>query len=283
MTDFQFINLNGTKICYAVEGSGPPCFVIGFGRYTARLLSPAWREHFQLIFTDYRGLDPADTGFDIDTLNLPNLLGDIDALRQYLRLDVITILGHSTAGVLALDYTLACPRHVSHLLLLCSPPVYTTGFRQQQQDHMQEELLGERARIFHQNLKQFNQIKSALAGQDFFFQFGRAQAPVYWYDPRFDESVFWQGINLNVDIINQFVPRVYNEHDMTARFPEIRVPVFLALGRYDFATPYNIWDGHTASIRDLTIKLYTQSSHYPMVDEREQFDRDVMQWYQSRV
>ena len=108
MSDIQSVGLNNTLLYYALDGHGIPCFVIGFGRYMRRVLSQTLRQHFQFIFTDFRGLNPADTDFDITTLSLQNLLDDIEALRQFLGFESIAICGHSTAGTVALDLC-TCP------------------------------------------------------------------------------------------------------------------------------------------------------------------------------
>jgi pimeloyl-ACP methyl ester carboxylesterase len=128
------------------------------------------------------------------------------------------------------------------------------------------------------NLKAFNRVKGALDTTAYFLEFHKVQAPLYWYDPLYDGSDLWKGIELNADVIVHFVPLVYDDHDASDAFHRIRVPVFLALGQYDFATPPSLWNSYINTFQDITVKRYSRSSHYPMIDEREAFDRDVIQW-----
>jgi pimeloyl-ACP methyl ester carboxylesterase len=103
MDSIQSVKLNNTTLYYALEGNGNPCFVIGFGRYMRRVLSQTLRKHFQFVFTDFRGLNPADTAFDIATLSLQNLLDDIEALRQFFGFESI-VRCHPVAQCLAIAW-----------------------------------------------------------------------------------------------------------------------------------------------------------------------------------
>jgi pimeloyl-ACP methyl ester carboxylesterase len=56
------------------------------------------------------------------------------------------------------------------------------------------------------------------------------------------------------------------------------VPVFLALGRYDYGIPYPAWDEHKPQLHNLHYKLYDESGHTPPYEQPEEFSADVLAW-----
>jgi pimeloyl-ACP methyl ester carboxylesterase len=56
------------------------------------------------------------------------------------------------------------------------------------------------------------------------------------------------------------------------------VPMILILGRYDYAVPYEAWDGLKARLPKLTYHLFERSSHFPMIDEPARFDETLIRW-----
>jgi pimeloyl-ACP methyl ester carboxylesterase len=56
------------------------------------------------------------------------------------------------------------------------------------------------------------------------------------------------------------------------------VPVFLALGRYDYGTPYYLWDEPKTNFSNLRYKLYEKSAHQPPYEQPDEFTADVEEW-----
>jgi len=86
----------------------------------------AYKPHFsvlsnkmQLIYFDYRGQGRSARG-DKETYTLENNVEDIEALRQYLGLDKIVVIGESYGGMVALSYAVRYPQNVSHLIVIAT-------------------------------------------------------------------------------------------------------------------------------------------------------------------
>lgn len=145
------VRVPGATISYAIDGEGIPCLVIGFGTYTARLLSRGLRRYFEFIVTDFRGLDASDNEVDIGAITLDTLLNDIEAVRKQVGHEHVAVMGLSICGTVALDYALAFPEHTSHVVLLCAPPCWTVAFKELQKSHMEEHLSERRRRLLERN------------------------------------------------------------------------------------------------------------------------------------
>jgi len=77
----------------------------------------------QLVFIDQRGCGWSKKTKKSD-YTLENNIEDIEALRKYLGLDKICILGHSYGGMVAQGYAIRYGKHVEKLILSATAPSY---------------------------------------------------------------------------------------------------------------------------------------------------------------
>jgi pimeloyl-ACP methyl ester carboxylesterase len=117
----RFASYDGTQIGYRALGDGPPlvCLPGGPGRTCEYFgdLGGLSRSR-QLIMPDTRGTGESADASDPLSYRCDRLVGDVEALRAYLGLDRMDLLGHSAAGDLATLYAAAFPQRVAHLILL---------------------------------------------------------------------------------------------------------------------------------------------------------------------
>jgi proline iminopeptidase len=128
--------IRGTEIWFDVEGAGlvpdgprmvekPVTFVLHGGpgsdhSYYKPWLSPL-TDVMQLVYIDHRGQGRSARG-PRETYTLENNVEDLEALRDYLGLDKIVLLGASYGGMVALSYAVRYPENVSHLLAIVTVP-----------------------------------------------------------------------------------------------------------------------------------------------------------------
>ena len=68
----------------------------------------------QLVYIDHRGQGRSSRGPQ-ETYNLENNIEDIEALRKYLSLEKIVLIGTSYGGMVALSYAARYPQNVTAL------------------------------------------------------------------------------------------------------------------------------------------------------------------------
>ena len=116
-------------------------------------------------------------------------------------------------------------------------------------------------------------------GQQFLRRYIR-EGPRTWYDPHFDASPLWEGVKLNDDYGRA---RPFRSVDITQGLDTLEQPVFLALGRYDFlVAPSSSWETVRPKFRDLTVKIFDESGHWPHYEEAAAFDTALLQWMEDR-
>ena len=106
-------------------GAGPPLVVVGgpqLGHHYMRPLD-ALAEDFRLVYYDARGSGRTDTG-DPSQLSFAGAVDDLEALRQALDLERVSLLGHSLGGHVAYLYASRYPEHMESLILVdVGPPL----------------------------------------------------------------------------------------------------------------------------------------------------------------
>jgi proline iminopeptidase len=248
----MIVTVPGAEIFYTTHGSGPPCLVIsGIGTvpYERQMLAPL-RERFQLVFVDLRGSgrstgEPAGLAFD-------DLAADLDAVRADLGIERTAVLGHSILGMADMGRLTA----------------EAAAF-------FEADASDERKRRLRENLAALSADASAL-------QKTLAQTPMRFFDADFDAT----------HLFADAVPRPLLQHlvgslgpgwDVTAAANALRVPMLLALGRYDYIVPHILWDGFSARLPAAALELFGRSGHQPFFEEPERFAEVLTGWTRAVV
>ncbi len=127
------IPVAGAMLRYREVGQGQPLIVLHGGpSFDHRYLLPdldLLADTFRLIYYDQRGRGGSAGGVRPEDVSLRSDLDDLDVVRASFGLDRVAVLGHSWGGLLAMEYTLRHPEHVSHLILLNTAPASYDDFR----------------------------------------------------------------------------------------------------------------------------------------------------------
>ena len=123
------------------------------------------------------------------------------------------------------------------------------------------------------------QLAQLPPGQQFIRTYLR-NGPRTWYDPRFDASPLWEGAEANDDHVRA---QPFRDIDITEGLETLDRLVFLAMGRYDFlVAPASTWDPVRPKFRDLTVRVFERSGHWPHYEEAALFDEELLRWMKER-
>lgn len=116
------VSLPDARIFYEVIGEGDPVVVVHGGpgmdhRYLRPGLDILASDH-ALVYYDQRGTGRSAAELDSASIHLDAFVADIEALRQALGHERVTVLGHSFGGLIAMGYALAHPDRTRALVLL---------------------------------------------------------------------------------------------------------------------------------------------------------------------
>jgi len=79
-------------------------------------------DSYRLIYYDQRGRRASARGVKPEDVTMQSDVEDLEGVRKHFRLDSVALLGHSFGAVLAMEYAIRHPDHVSFLILMNPAP-----------------------------------------------------------------------------------------------------------------------------------------------------------------
>jgi len=277
------VNVDGFELTYSIEGTGIPCMVVGSRIFWPRTFSRELRKHLKLIFVDSRFFTPITKKIELSTFSMDTVVDDIEQVRKTLGLEKMAVLGHSAMGIPALEYGKKYPEHTSHVIMIGTPPNWNEEYQKLVNEFWESDASDERKAIYKRNMEELTEEKlnKVTPFRQWALQY-IASSSWYWYDPNYDCSWLWEGLDGNMDIINHFFGVLLSKYDSSQNLDQLTAPVFLALGRYDYAVPYNSWDDVKEKFKNLSYNVFEKSGHYPMLEEQELFDKKFLDWIENQ-
>jgi len=237
--------------------SGGPGFSVAYMRPVAEVVA----KHHRAILFEQRGTGhSAITSYD--TLTLDSAVSDLEALRQELNVNRLTIVGHSWGGMLAMLYAQAHPEHVGRIVLIDSGGL-TTAFMESFSKNLEARESGEdldKLAYWRDPARKKADPRHAAV------EALKAKMPSYFYDRRkanvplgdddYDSRVF------------SALGRSLKNYDVTAGMKKLRAPVLIIHGRED---PLVAAEELHAAIPGSKLVWIEKSGHFPWVEQPAAF------------
>ncbi len=266
--------IRDTEIYFDVEGAGlvvdgdrmkerPTAFLVHGGpggdhtSYKAGLSDLS--QKMQLVYFDHRGQGRSARG-PKETYTLENNVEDMEALRQYLGLDKIIVIGSSYGGMVALSYAIKYPQNLSHLIVIATAPDYR--FLEKAKKFIAEKGTDEQKKyaelLWAGNFKDEAELKT-------YFQ---VMAPLYsvTYNPEAKNQSDNRTI-YSVDAINQAFGGFLRTYNILDRLHKITAPTLVIAGRHDWICPPEFSEEIAAAIPNSDLRIFENSGHLIRVDE----------------
>ena len=116
------VEVNGTELWYAIEGSGEPLMLfpgLGLDHVYYRLGAPLLKEHFSVVLIDPRGIGQSRKDPPSQLTYTPELWADdFAALARHLKFDKVNILGSSLGGAMAMAFAEKYPELTNTLIVV---------------------------------------------------------------------------------------------------------------------------------------------------------------------
>ena len=266
------VSVKGAELFYSTRGKGPTCLVlsaIGTKPYE-RQTPPELSDRLRLVYVDLRGSgrstgEPTDLTFD-------TLADELEAIRGDLGVERVAVLGHSILGMLAIEYGRRCPASVSHVIAVGTPPSGDLARLSAEAGRFfEQDASEERKRILRDNLAKLPPGASLV--QTLF-----AQTPMRFFDARFDAAPLFAEADFKPGLLKHIMGTLAPAWDVTFESTALRVPIFIAQGRYDYTGPYVLWEGIAAKLANATLQIFEQSGHQPFFEEPDQFAVALTDW-----
>jgi proline iminopeptidase len=277
----QLLPINGTKLYVTVKGEGEPLVVIHGGPGLNQTYFTPYLEglekDFKVIYYDQRASGKSATP-GLDSISIKFLVDDIEAIRKHLNLKKINILAHSWGAVLAAGYGSDYMKNVNTMILSNPSPLsreYDSEIMQLTKKRIASADSTERARLLKSGLKtpaEYEQLMKLT----------------------FRMSAFNRS---NMDKINFNIPENFTKANRSLfgglmRDPSFQKNFYNDLKKFDF--PVLIITGELDILSDSAIQRlrsslpksriesFTESGHFPFVEETKKFNKVVGQFIKKK-
>ena len=258
------------------RGRGPVCLVlstIGTRPYE-RQIPAALDEHLTLVFVDVRG-SGRSTGAASD-LTFDVLADDLEAVRAAFGVARVAVLGHSMAGMLAVEYARRRPEAVSHAIMVGTPPSGDmTVLQASTAAYFAQHASDERKQILQANIAGLP--PGAPTAQAVF-----AQTPLRFFDAHFDALPLFAGAEPRPEMLVHLLGTLAPTWDVTAG-SALQPRLLIAHGRHDYTVPHVLWDAALPALPTATKKLFEESGHQPFVEEPGRFTAELTAWLRDAL
>lgn len=247
------------SLAYQEYGTGKPIILLAGGpgmnpAYmvpVAKMLASGGR---RVLLLHQRGTGmSADAISCRDRMNLAGAIADLEALREHLHLEKLTIAGHSWGGMLAMAYAQKYPHRVAGLLLLDTGPMNDSGSSTE-------------SAIVHARLSPDE--RAALQQAKGTAQIDAIEGKAYFADPGkvglLQESIP-PGEPMWYETVGQLIGPDLSKFDVVEGMRNLKAPVTLVFGRFDpgFSTAGQIRDVHPNS----RLIVVEHAGHYAWLED----------------
>ncbi|MBI3460644.1 proline iminopeptidase-family hydrolase [Candidatus Acetothermia bacterium] len=282
-----YIDSNGVKIYYEIEGQGKPLILLNGGPgfpheylQEMRALAP----HAKLVFFDQRGTGKSDKT-DPRNYTIDANVEDVENLRKALNLGKCRVLGHSWGGMLAQAYILKFPENVTQLILAdtfssledCNAALARMRAGVPPETRAIYEKY-EREGLYKNRDHYPDEYKAALEV---------AYAPVFMSvpPPPYLQNAF---AKVSYDVYRAMwgeetefkMTGTLKEFNVESRLKEIRVPTLVIVGANDMPT-IAMAEKTARLIPKARLEVFAQSRHFPFIEEKEKFMNIVREFLEA--
>ncbi|MFF2480225.1 alpha/beta fold hydrolase [Paenibacillus sp. NPDC058071] len=274
----MFASINDTKIYFDVEGSGyvpvgdtmkrkPVLFVVHGGPGSDHSDFKPWltplAEQMQIVYLDQRNNGQSER-VDPAICTLEQLADDIEALRQYLGLERIHVLGHSFGGFVAQVYATKYASSLLSLLLVCTAP----------SKNFYPDALAFAGRVATpEQLKAIPELfEGRIKDEAHLIRWWDLNFPLYFHVK--DEELMRETGNRpigSLDVTNYTFKHFIPQYDVRGKLPEVNVPTLIVAARHDWITPVSQAEEMHSLLPQSQLVIFEQSGHMPFIEEQADF------------
>lgn len=275
------VHVDGAELRYVIEGAGRPLLVAGSSVYYPRTFSPGLRRSCSIVCADLPHFAPATAGFEVKAISFELYARCIEAVRKAAGLGRVVIAGHSHHGNVALAYARRFPQHVSHVVLIGTPPADLERTVAAAREYWERRASPARKALLQSRRAALDEARlAALPAARAYIERYVADAPLYWHEPAFDAAWLWRGMEFGMEAVAAF-RELYRDYDAGLELAGLDVPLLVVMGRDDFAVPHTLWEGLLPAQGHAACEVFDRSGHTPQLEEPDCFDQCLLDWLHS--
>lgn len=264
------VSMDDARLFYEVIGEGEPIIVVHGGpgldhAYLQPGLDALATRH-TLVYYDQRGTGRSGASLDPETINIDTFVEDIEALRQTLGFERVSVMGHSFGTLIAMEYAFRHPEALRALILM-NPVEPGSRYRAQ---------TGERQRA-RQTVEDREELSELTESEAFQARDAATLSQIYRVSFRQVLKDRDRVSELDLDLqsatarngqdVAALLGGSLGEVDWWTRIPEIQSPTLILHGRYD-APPIDMSRELAEAFPVGTLEVL-DAGHFPYMEDRE--------------
>lgn len=270
------IRHDGFDFGYAIEGQGRVLLIPGSAIYYPRCFVGSLRRHRQLVFLDHRGFARPRRDLEARDGALETALADIETLRRRLGITDCDVLGHSGHGYMALDYARHFLPPNARVILVGTGPSHASQHMQAAETRWQQQAFASRKAQFARDLKWMDRAIADAPEQRFVWMC-LGMAARSWVDPSYDARPLWQGVRVNMPVIDSLWGGAFCSYDPSPALRQLGQRLLIMMGQQDYlVAPPECWMPYLEQAPDVQLHLFDHSSHTPQLEEPEAFTAKLL-------
>ncbi len=219
-------------------------------------------QKLQLVYFDHRGQGRSARGLK-ESYTLENNVEDMEALRQYLGLEKIVIIGTSYGGMVALSYAVRYPENVQSLIVIATAG--SSKFLELAKINLAQKGTKEQQAIAQ--LLWDGKFENEAQLQEY-FQVMRSMYSITYKPETPGKS--WNRTILSPDAINVAFGGFLRSYNVLDQLHKITAPTLVIAGKHDWICPPELSEEIAAAIPDADLRIFENSGHLIRVDEPEE-------------
>jgi proline iminopeptidase len=268
---------SGLKLVYETQGSGDDVVIVVHGGaglphdYFHPMLSNLSR-YAKLVYFDRRA-DMLSSRSGHGMASVAEMADDVDALREALGVDRVTLLGHSFGATIALNYALRHPANVKRLILVSAAAAVENPAEAEKR--ILKELSPSEMAAYRSNeggngaARPCDRVRMRYA----------VLYPHYFYEPvpyeldRGAYIAYFGALAKKIALAEEG-----SSLDVSDRLNEIKAPVLVIAGKHDLVTPPDQSAALAKGLARAKLVTMERSGHFPFFEENYLFTEWVRQF-----
>ncbi|MFI7061957.1 alpha/beta fold hydrolase [Kribbella sp. NPDC050124] len=267
-----YVAPDGIELVYHLVGEGEPVVCVPGGMLGSAYLGElgGLSQHRQLVMVDLRGTGESGGG----NWRCDQLVGDLEALREHLEVERVTLLGHSAGASLVTLYAAAYPERVEKLVL-ATPGTRSLGI----------EVTAERRRAVLETRKGedwYPQVSAAFeaiqTGEGSDWAALSPMAYARWDAEAQAQQELEDGL-ANYEALGVFnSPEAFDPAATRAALSTVEAPALVVAGALDWGTDTVAAEEFAEAFPNAQYVVLPGVAHHPWLDDAEAFVTTVLRF-----
>lgn len=273
MWEQNFIETERGTFEYYTAGEGEPLAITHL--YMAfdergNLFANPFTEYYKVYLINTRGAGFSVEAEEEQQLSMKEAVKDLESIRQSLKIERWAFAGHSTGGMLGLQYAIDAPASLTRLIPGCTAA--------------SKEYASHEKCIYSPNNKNFERIIEIMellnnprTVKEERKKLGHEwDLMSYYTEEKLNEAInranSGQTVGDNLDYFRKVEVRNY---DVRNNLKNINIPVYIFAGRHDTQCPVEFGIEIHEYIPHSELTIFEESNHNPFIEEEEKFKKFV--------